>query len=561
MVWSTCVPSERGWECADRLNAAARMVQAKWRQSRGQGAENVLRSLPCGCHPRRMSWMKFDHELARIVTLIRGARKPAELALDASAAAELAAVVRRVPLRYLAANFDSGVLASWEGPRVTDWWLSFLGARAGGPDGWAVLAVSSLDSSGFAREAAVRLLGESPSLEALPFVVLRTSDWVSSVRSQAQRALQHHLESCSDQDLLPALEVALQIEANPYGPRTWGARSVRERLSGSAGELLIQAVEQGGPMSANWAIDQLSKRQSPALAGTIRIALGSNVVQVRVAAARAIAGVQTPERGALIEQILSDRLGFVRRTALEAVLEEIPVEILERALRDPARSIRNLVIFELRRRDPAYSASAFYRGLVTSTRAEDRVLGLSGLADVGRSEDAVEAVCLVDDKSPKVRVAALRCLGKLSPAEGAEAGLIALRDESTKVVATAAAIASRKPSLRLETAAEEMIRDRQPQRFRAGLRLLAVSRFEQQVEMLSSLLEEPNRQDEALASLDKCLRNGLVGGRILPQALVQRLVGALTRPATSTDQGSAHMASKRQQRILFALRTAADSIT
>jgi hypothetical protein len=82
--------------------------------------------------------------------------------------------------------------------------------------------------SGFIREAAVRLLARNPPPEALPFLVLRTADWVPQVRQCAEPALEASCLGRSPAELLPALEVALELEDRSSGPRTTGARFLHD---------------------------------------------------------------------------------------------------------------------------------------------------------------------------------------------------------------------------------------------------------------------------------------------------------------------------------------------
>jgi hypothetical protein len=57
-------------------------------------------------------------------------------------------------------------------------------------DGWAVAATLSCHRSGYVREAAVRRLFTAPVDRSLPFLLLRTNDWVSPVRRAATEAVE-----------------------------------------------------------------------------------------------------------------------------------------------------------------------------------------------------------------------------------------------------------------------------------------------------------------------------------------------------------------------------------
>lgn len=355
----------------------------------------------------------------------------------------------------------------------------------------------------------MRLLGRAPPPEALPFLMLRTADWVSQVRICAEIALEAYYRDHSYADLLPALEVALEIESRSFA-RTIGARALRE-LVGKADD---------------------------AFANTGKLSPG--------------------ERANLLPRALSDRLGFVRRAALQAVpLREVPQAALEGLLIDSSRAIREEARRELERRSPGISSASIYRGLLASTRATDRALGLTGLAEVAGDEDAAEAVVRLEDASCRVRLAALRCLDRLAPNDAEEAALAALNDSARKVVALAAAISARHPSSRVQLAAEKLIASSDTFRHRVGMRLLKAGSVEHQVEVLAALLAEPLTQGEALAALDKCVSSRLVGGRELPGALGRRLADAISRCRVPEDWHRQRLEERQRQRILFALRSSA----
>jgi hypothetical protein len=123
--------------------------------------------------------MSFEAEIAQIVTLLHECWRPGQAHLGS--AARLAALLRIVPAAELR-SLDWSVHPSWLKRQTTDWWLSFLKKDCSDADGGAWLAIASVDRPGFVREAAVRLLGENPPPEAIPFLMLRTADWVPQIR-------------------------------------------------------------------------------------------------------------------------------------------------------------------------------------------------------------------------------------------------------------------------------------------------------------------------------------------------------------------------------------------
>jgi HEAT repeat protein len=370
--------------------------------------------------------MSFEAEIAQIVTLLHESWRPWQAHLGS--AARLAALLRIVPAAELR-SLDWSVHPSWEKRQTTEWWLSFLKKHCSGVDGWAWLAIASVDRSGFVREAAVRLLGENPPPEAIPFLMLRTADWVPQIRLLAEGVLEAYYPGHSYAELLPTLGVALGIESRLAGLQTTGARAFLRWLSGADDGFLVEALGAGDLRTARWSLRLLIERQSGRLAEAVRAALTSGSTSVRFEAAKALGKVSPADRRELLEPALEDRIGFVRRAALEAVpLQEVSQTMVERLLTDSNRSIREVAQREFRGRNPETSPAAVYRGLLVSARAAERASGLIGLGEAGGHEDAAEAVVRLEDATYRVRVAALRCLAKLSPEDSAQAALSALHD-------------------------------------------------------------------------------------------------------------------------------------
>lgn len=498
--------------------------------------------------------MPFEAEITQIAALLRDSRPTTRINEDLTA--RLATLLSRVPVLRLARTLDWSI-ESYSSRRSPGEWLVFLEELSSGAHAWVWPAICSFDPSGFIREAAVQVLGRKPALEALPFLVLRTADWVSQVRICAERALEASCRGRSHAELLPALQVALELADRSSGPRTAGAHFVIE-LVGSADDAFLKDLMGARDVgTARWSLGLLAERNSGLLAEAVLAALDSDSATLRFEAAQSISKLPLASHANLCLRALSDPLGFVRRAALQAVsLRDIPDAILKELLIDSSRTLRETARREWRGRHHDNSAPAIYRGLLASARAAERALGLTGLAEVGGVDDAAEAVIRLDDASCRVRLAALRCLARLSPADAEEAALAALDDSARKVVALAAAIAARRPSPRVQLAAEKLIANNDPFRHRVGMRLLKVGPLERQVEVLTALLAEPLTQAEALSALDRCLSTGLVGGRALPGALARRLADAISRCQAPQDWDRQRLEERQRQRILFALRSA-----
>jgi hypothetical protein len=85
-------------------------------------------------------------------------------------------------------------------------------------DTWHLGVVRRLDARPiWIREAGGSDLERVPSVEAIPFVVLRTADWVPQVRAAAEAVLCRCLEKRGPKDLLPSLELLRLALADRVG--------------------------------------------------------------------------------------------------------------------------------------------------------------------------------------------------------------------------------------------------------------------------------------------------------------------------------------------------------
>jgi HEAT repeat protein len=507
-------------------------------------------------------------EIQEIIALLHDARSrrdgwPNTLRVDE--AARLAALLRLVPVLELASIDWSFDYYSYP-PAPADRWVRLLEKHASLADSWAWFAISTLDRSGFVRQSAVEALGRNAPVEAVPFLVLRTSDWVPQVRTIAEAVVDHCLKRFRLLDLLPALEVALQGEARVTGPRAAGARAVRERLQAAPDEVLVAGVNHGAVRSQRWCLRELLARRSLLLPDALRVAFRSSSTVLRFEAATALGHVTTQARGELLGFALADRVGFVRRTAAEAIAAtELREADLEHLLLDSNRAARDLAQREWLRRHRA-SAAGWYRERLSARRATARAAALLGLAEVGEEDDAAEAVVRLDDPSWRVRLVALRCVSTLAPGEAEAAALAALADSSHKVVTAAASICVRHPSPRMQAKAEQLIFSPDGSRHRTGMRLLRAGEVAWQAEILDRLLRSgPEVQPEALASLEKLVMRRLAGRR-LPQALLDRLAAAVNACELPPEVGERGLhadwtrrrrGERQRDRILFGLRSGA----
>jgi HEAT repeat protein len=314
-----------------------------------------------------------------------------------------------------------------------------------------VVALASMHSSGYLREAAVRLLATCEDGMELPYLLLRANDWVPAVRAVAESVVRARL--------VPA-----------YAARFVASLPLVEGLRG-AGRVahgpLVADIERLLCCEAAWPalLEALRAPSAPMRQAAARIAvLGGNVGLVRSAAtardpvvarlgATAIAKTWSAE--ALRDVLPQLRRGSpgVRWIALAATCDKLPAEAgpaLREALFDPATSVRELARYRWDKLGDklglaALDFAAFYREALSTARDVRPSLSsgpalavvLRGLAETGTEADALTFQRFLGHRSALVRTAAVLGLGRGGRTADHDTLVEAMNDPSTRVAAEA----------------------------------------------------------------------------------------------------------------------------
>jgi HEAT repeat protein len=298
--------------------------------------------------------------------------------------------------------------------------------------------LATFHANGRVREAAVWALASTSDADVLPYLLFRANDWVVQVSDAARFAL--------EQRLRPA-DAAAWITILPFERHVWALkRRALAYLFDRARHFLVQpearaAVRKAlaaGPTETRRACAELaasfpeSERES-----TLRVAVWDRDPIVASVAAR---GLLEHGSDAVVREITGPLLvhpvARVRAQALFSLSARAPGEAfgaLRGALFDPARCVREVAQFELRRRCAA-DAVPFYVAALPQARGPRRMATIAGLAECGSAEHAALVAPLLHDPSTRVRFEALRALARLDGDAYAPAFLDALDDASPRVV-------------------------------------------------------------------------------------------------------------------------------
>lgn len=315
-----------------------------------------------------------------------------------------------------------------------------LGSPAWAREFKGVVALASFHRDGFVRERAVRLLTDFEDGFELPYLLIRTNDWVADVQAAALVAVSRRI-------------------ARPYAPHWFRSLGLLDRLRATQRreadlarlirrvDALLLEVEvrpllatalSKGELSVRRATLRLALSLSPRDGQTMLLAsLHDDDPVIAITAAEAVlrrAG--SDDASALIDQTIGHPLARVRSLAIEAALRhEVPegIAALRRGLFDDARSIREVVRYELSKREGALDFASTYRQALRDRQGHDRTVAFEGLAEVGTRDDLPLFFQFLHDPNARVRAAAIVGIARCDGSSHLDELTDALRDRSSVV--------------------------------------------------------------------------------------------------------------------------------
>lgn len=293
----------------------------------------------------------------------------------------------------------------------------------------AAAAISSMHRSGFIREEAVRRLAGIRTGEELPFLLIRSADWVEQVRKAATQAIRERLVG----DYVPTFVdnlVLLEGESFEIGRATHLSPAIEGFLNSS--EALSQLLR--GLKHVDRGVRRAAARRALGSGQAALTLLDSALTQDDVVVAQGVARsaieeVSDEDRESLLKRLFDHPFGRIRQIALMARLRFFPEssEVLERALFDRQAGVRDIARSALAKE--GIDVAQRYKEALT----EKPYIALLGLGESGASADAQLAVPFIDSDQTKIRRAAARAISLLDPVGHKDALLQTFNDSSPGV--------------------------------------------------------------------------------------------------------------------------------
>ncbi|MBB5874300.1 hypothetical protein F4553_007734 [Allocatelliglobosispora scoriae] len=326
----------------------------------------------------------------------------------------------------------------WWSPRsrpAIDAVMSHLNSSAIGPIG---LALASTHADGRVRETAVARIVAAPVAELMPFLLLRTTDWVQQVRDRARAGLALLLADDLAAMLPAALGMALLIDGRLRGgfartqltaALTTAPVALRQRLAASPDREQRRLVFDTGLAQRWWRIEQL-------------LAFAESDADIRIRSRAAEAACREAvwtRRTATLQRLARSAHSEVRVQALTGLSRAGYDDQVSPYLDDESALVRAVARDAVRR--AGGDALAHYRRAVAQ---EVPALGaVAGLAETGSSGDAASIELLLAHPDAELRAQAVLGLLQLDAVPAGKV-IALLRDPSADVVRVAGAVLRRR---------------------------------------------------------------------------------------------------------------------
>lgn len=446
--------------------------------------------------------------------------------LAADVAPLLEPLVRQLSIKELIdIARGSGEYSSWYYWNTTEDPRERLRQFVGVPGGWSAFALASLARSGHVREQAIRALDELlRDGREVPFLILRTADYVAQVRHAATAAVSSRLTAEHAPFFVLSLPLLRHLDESRVRKEATVLQWVKTVLLSKRGWPALEA----GLHSP----DRDVRRECFALAFSIparrdeigRKALNDLDPLLRLRGLRELGADAGKDE--LVLAGLRDPYAPVRAAALGALAtadDATAANVWRGALLDRSASIREMARRWFAAHEPI-DAAAFYRSELEKHESATLAQAVAGLAEIGTDADAADLLFLTEHPRAKVREAVAAGVGRLLGAEANDAVIPMLRDESGRVARKAGQVLRRHLTTAIARSIWGTIDELKPAGAVAAVRLLAdLPKWEALDYLLRALDKAEPIRSAALALLDRWVRVSVKSGRALSAGDASRL--------------------------------------
>ena len=300
-----------------------------------------------------------------------------------------------------------------------------------------LLGVASLNSNGYVREEALRLISGARVSSAIPYILLRLNDWVLPVRELAECILKNTLTAdnidifIDNAYLVNKLQNVLRVDLK---------NTRQEIIEYLKNESLKDKIKNGlkNPQVKTrlfcymLLIDRIALEED-----VISSALKDKCFEIRMWLIEAIKILEPDKRNSIIGKLLEDKSAKVKTAVLRQYEDIVCLmfrERLKKLVVDEHSSIRDEARFITKKHSFIKDFPEFYRQQILDKPVPG---ALTGLGETGNKSDFVIVSRFCTDENPKLRLAAMIAMWYLSKEDAVKHVLDSLDSDVPKIRKTA----------------------------------------------------------------------------------------------------------------------------
>lgn len=366
-------------------------------------------------------------------------------------AASISVLLQGVPVRTLP-RFDEKIREGWlhwHGINSLD--RAQIGQLKSSPSWWQAFAVLASHPSGFVRQAALNELATEETGESLPFILLRTADWVEVVQTIARNILHKKLGIAGVEQWERCLPLVFRMRGSFRAPsalldeieRVVASRPGVNHFAAHTADTAaffryrLELAKKYGSLSADQLIEGVAKHPYPNL----------RLLACDLCATAEVSPVIREKYSTLF---LEDKSPIVRARAYWRIANANPEKYaaqIQRALMDKNAAVQDTARGAWKKLLHGEAHSFYKKQLAAAKLPSAIVAALRGLQAEGELDDESLVRPFLQHDSARVRTEALRTLAGWKAPDTAELLQDALRSPSPSYSKSAGALLLAHPRL------------------------------------------------------------------------------------------------------------------
>ncbi len=300
-----------------------------------------------------------------------------------------------------------------------------------------LLGSASLNSNGFIREEALKLIMQVESASAIPYILLRLNDWVLSVRNLAEHILKNSL--CADNVdvfidnayLVNKLQNVLRV--NLKNTRQEIVNYLKDDILKDKIKCSMKHLQVKTRLFCYMLLSEKISYDTD----IIDSALKDKSFEVRIWLVKVIGNLEFDKKINIIGKLLKDKSAKVKTVVLRNYENVVCLkfrESLESLVVDEYASVRDEARFIMKKHSFIKDFSEFYRRHI---RVKPTPGALIGLGETGEKSDFTIVAKFNTHEEPQIRLASMIAMWYLSKDDAVEQVLLSLDSNVAKIRKTA----------------------------------------------------------------------------------------------------------------------------